>query len=190
MQTPLWLEIIKAILGPLATIVAAGAATFITYRLGRYQLDIAAAQAKTSDAQREIAQSQRDIAYDKLKHDLFDKRYEVYLTAKAMIEAVSKQNFVEGPGDPQFREMRVKLSEARFFFPAESVALFEKITNLATAHEVARASLALNRENQEFRTKQGDIAAKAVSELANIYGELPSLMEKELGFAQLRDQSR
>jgi diaminopimelate decarboxylase len=106
-----------------------------------------------------------------------------------MVEAISKQDFVEGPGDPKFREMRFKLDEARFFFPADSVALFERITNLAAQHAIARVSLRLNPESQEFRAKQGDIAAKAVSELVEIYQALPTLMKKELGFAQLRAEA-
>jgi hypothetical protein len=30
-----------------------------------------------------------EIAYDKLKHDLFDKRYEIYIAAKKLISLAS-----------------------------------------------------------------------------------------------------
>ena len=78
------MDLAKAFAGPVATIIAASTAAWITYRLGREQVRIAAAQATTAAAQaataaaqEEIAKSQRDIAYDKLKWDLFGKRYEI-----------------------------------------------------------------------------------------------------------------
>ena len=83
-------------------------------------------QASTAAAQKDIAQQQRDIAYDKLKHDLFERRYEIYKTAKELIEYISQDKF-ESIYDPKLREMRLKLDEARFFFPPNETALFELI---------------------------------------------------------------
>ena len=54
--------------GPVTTLVAAIAATWITISFGRRQAS--------------IAQSQRDIALDKLKFELFETRYGIYLKAK------------------------------------------------------------------------------------------------------------
>jgi hypothetical protein len=55
-------QFFKDFAGPMVTLLAAGAAGFITYTFARIQA--------------RIAQSQRDIALDKLKFDLFEKRYE------------------------------------------------------------------------------------------------------------------
>jgi hypothetical protein len=68
----------------------------------------------------------------------------------------------------------------------EAIEIFTKIAALAADHEVARMNLRPNRESQEFRARQADIAAKALSEMVEIYQKLPALMEKELGFALLR----
>jgi hypothetical protein len=73
-----WFEFSKTFAGPIATVFAAAAAVFFTWRLGKAQV--------------RIAQSQRDIAFDKLKYDLFDKRYEIYQTAKAIIEPMLSES--------------------------------------------------------------------------------------------------
>jgi hypothetical protein len=72
-------EFFKDFAGPIATIVAASAAFFVTVYFNQRQAGIAAAQ-------KDIAAAQRDIAVDKLKHDLFDRRYDIYSAAKRLIE--------------------------------------------------------------------------------------------------------
>jgi hypothetical protein len=116
-------EFFKTFAQPIAVAGAAIAATVITYKIGSRQANIA-------DAQRRIAEAQRDIAYDKLKHDLFDKRYEIYLAAKRLIEGM----LVPPPGDavkrhtdPEIKRLRLKLDEARFFFPPDTRAYCENI---------------------------------------------------------------
>jgi hypothetical protein len=76
-----WWEFAKTFAGPTAVFVASCAGILITYLLGINQARIARRQA-------EVAEAQREIAYDKLKHDLFDKRYEIYQAAKQLIEKV------------------------------------------------------------------------------------------------------
>lgn len=106
--------------------IAATVAVAVTYRFGKIQAGIAESQAKTAEAAKEIARSQRDIAFDKLKHDLFDKRYEIYSTARAPIEHVSGNKF-DGVHDRRLGEMRLKLDEAKFFFPPRETAIFMTI---------------------------------------------------------------
>jgi hypothetical protein len=57
--------------GPAATIIAAAAAVFVTWRLGKGQLRIAKQQAAT-------AHQQAELAAIRLQHDLFDRRFTVY----------------------------------------------------------------------------------------------------------------
>ena len=57
---------------PVVTVIAAVIAGCITYIFARVQAD--------------IAKSQRDIALDKLKFDLFRNRYEIYNSAKELLE--------------------------------------------------------------------------------------------------------
>ena len=62
--------ILKDFAGPVATVTAASTAVFVTWRIGRTQAAIARQQA-------DIAQQQADTALDRLRFDLFDKRYSI-----------------------------------------------------------------------------------------------------------------
>ena len=170
--------------GPTATIIASGAATIIAWKFGSMQAEIARGQARTAEAQREIAKGQLEIAYDKLKHDLFQKRYEVYLAAKGVIEAIFQQSPIN-VGDPKIKELRLKLDEARFFFPPDTRALCENIEKhvyaTMVANHAARGYSEDRVERMELREKQ----SKAEIELANIYPELAQKFERDLGFEQL-----
>jgi hypothetical protein len=178
------LELVKALAGPVATIIAAFAAVRVTYHFGKQQIRIAEVQAATAAAQKDIAKSQRDIAYDRLKYDLFEKRYEIYLAAKKLIEYTSQ---LKKPGDvldQSALELKVKLIEARFFFPPTEAALFANIAQLAAMHHIASAtSLA----GQPPQTQAGveEVYTNSIMQLTQIYERLPEMLEKELGFAQL-----
>jgi hypothetical protein len=173
-----WFGIVTALAGPFATICAAGAAVFVTNRLGRRQIAIAESQANTAAAQ-------RDIAYDKLKHDLFGERYKIYVTAKELIKHICQSSFDRETDIEEFRESFIKLDEARFFFPENERLLFARIARLVNDHETARYLHRMSTDDDAFRALRGEEAAKAISQLADIYARLPELMEKELGFSQL-----
>ena len=76
-----WLEFFEKFAGPIATVIASLTAAGVTIGFGIVQTRIAGTQAKTAEAQKDIARANLDIAYDKLKHDLFQKRYEIYTAA-------------------------------------------------------------------------------------------------------------
>jgi hypothetical protein len=180
-----WADIAKTGLGPLATILAAVAAVFVTRQLGKHQIRIAESQAKTAEAQRDIAAVQRDIAFDKLKHDLFEKRYEIYVAAKGIMERVIRAGTERPINDFELLNMRIKLDEGRFFFPPKSVALFEIIDRLTTQHEVARLRWERENDNDVVRVEQGDVMADAIQKISNIHREFPGLMQEEMQFSQL-----
>lgn len=174
--------------GPIATVIASIAATFITYRLGSMQANIARGQARTAEAQKDIARDQLDIAYDKLKQDLFEKRYEIYQAAKGVIEVIFNSSPIN-VSDPKLKTLRLKLDEARFFFPPDTRALCEEIEKLVyevmTGDHAASAYTEDNPERARLRAKQSE----SEIELARIYSELAKKFERDLGFQQLtRDQ--
>jgi hypothetical protein len=178
--------VLKDFAGPVATVIAAGAATFITWRLGSRQVAIASSQANTADAQRTIAQAQRDIAYDRLKYDLFRLRYDVYQAAKEAIERVIRTGTAERPiGDIELLNLRLKMDEARFFFPPQVLQLFENIDVLIIQHEVARASWTRFNDVDDVRYREGDIMADAITKLSDIHRHLAAALTSELGFGLL-----
>jgi hypothetical protein len=125
----LW-KFAKAFAGPIATAIASGAAVWVTWKLGGNQIAIASAQ-------KEIALSQRDIAYDRLKWDLFAKRYEIYSVAGELIDHINSSPVDRAPGGPKILAMARKLDEARFFFPDREAAYFADIGRLVEEHEHA-----------------------------------------------------
>jgi hypothetical protein len=165
------LDLLKTLAGPIATVFASVTAGGVAVWFGRVQADIARRQAATAAAQKEIA-------FDKLKHDLFDKRYEIYQAAKAVIEAVFNKSPVD-PADP----------ECRFFFPPDTRAFCENIENqvyaVLTASRAASGYSEDRPERYELREKQSN----AEIELADIYGQLAKRFERDLGFEQLTNRS-
>lgn len=182
-------EFFATFAGPIATIVASVAATFIALRFGSIQAQIARDQAKTAAAQKDIAQSQLDIAYDKLKHDLFQRRYEVYQAAKGVIEFIFNHSPIP-VGDPKLRELRLKLDEARFFFPADTRELCENIEKHVYATLMSSHAATGYSEDRPERAELREKQSKSEIELAGIYPELAKKFERDLGFEQLTRPSR
>jgi hypothetical protein len=98
-------DVLRDFAGPVVTLLAAGAATSITFVINRSLV--------------RIAQSQRDIAFDRLKFDLHAKRYEVYEAAKTLLEHVALVSDVKQCDPAKVRALYIKLDEARFYFPPE-----------------------------------------------------------------------
>lgn len=164
----------KDFAGPISVIIASGAATWITYRLGNRQA--------------KIAEAQKDIAYDKLKHDLFDKRYEIYLAAKRLIEAMLAAppgDSVKRHTDPEIKRLRLKLDEARFFFPPDTRAYCEKIEKHVYDLLVASHATTGYSEDHPEQQRLRDQQANAEIVLAKIYEELAKKFTRDLGFDQL-----
>jgi hypothetical protein len=178
-----WLDIARALASPLATVVGAGAAVYVTWSIGKAQVRIAEAQAQT-------ARAQRDIAFDKLKHDLFERRYEIYTAAKGIMECVIRTGTERPIDDLELLAMRIKLDEGRFFFPPKPVALFETIDQLTMQHEVARMSLERDNDNDAIRVRQGDAMGDAIAKLSEIHRQFPKLMQAEMEFSQLTAPDR
>ncbi|MBV8888866.1 MAG: hypothetical protein JO267_06325 [Alphaproteobacteria bacterium] len=91
--------------GPAATIIAAGAAVFVTWRLGKSQLNI-------SEEQKAIAYQQMKLAADRLQLDRYDRRFRIYNEARRfIIEDILRNGrvsdhalmeFIGGTGDSIF----------------------------------------------------------------------------------------
>jgi hypothetical protein len=116
--------------GPVATVIAAGVAVFVTWRLGTRQVAIAAQQvqiavqqARTAELQAATAKQQADTALDRLRYDLFEKRYAIYDAAKRLI--ITLMNKIPDRSIEAFDVIPIflVLDEARFFFPRD-ICLF------------------------------------------------------------------
>jgi hypothetical protein len=64
----IYYDVARDFAGPTATVVAAVVAAWVTFHFNRIQM--------------ETARTQRDIAFDKLKLETLENRYEIYSAAK------------------------------------------------------------------------------------------------------------
>jgi hypothetical protein len=172
MDCPSTYTLIKDFAGPVAAIIASSVAGGIAYTFGK--------------AQKQIASSQRDIAFDKLKFDLFRNRYEVYEAAKALIEHVSLVSDIQKCDPTKVRSLYIKLDEARFYFPPNICAFLDDLharCELFFSHLSMREQFDL--DDSEQWSKTADLLAADQSALRAIYAALPQRFETAFAFKQL-----
>lgn len=108
------LDEIKALAGPVATVVASLAAMIVTILFGR-------AQTKIAKSQRDIARSQRDLGIDNVKLALFDRRLKVYEAVNSASEDLVKVDILE---DSMYKAITEKMNTMElsvFLFAADVV---------------------------------------------------------------------
>jgi hypothetical protein len=162
------IENARAFVGPVATVIASiVAAVFAT-------------------AQWCVAKAQKDIAYDKLKLELFEKRYAIYEAAKELIEYI-----LQGKGgrveDVAFmRKHYITLDEARFFFDPEIQTLLTNVHEECEGYLVTVAERdMLNPEvDPKAWREMGEKVANQRAKLREMAESLPKYFENALAFKQ------
>jgi hypothetical protein len=159
--------------GPVATVIASLVAAYF------------------ARAQWRVADAQKEIAYEKLKLELFEKRYAIYVATKELIGSI-----LQGKGgrveDVAFvREHYIALDEARFFFEPEIQALLVNIHEECERHleTVAKKDMM---NPQVDPNAWGEISKQAANQLAKLreMGEgLPKSFENALAFKQVTQLS-
>lgn len=163
--------VLKDFAGPLATLIAAITAIVVTALFNRSQL--------------RVAQSQRDIAHDRLKYDLFKNRYEIYQTGKALIEYVT---LVSGPlqsDTTKIRNFYIRLDEARFYFPPGIRAVLDEIHDRCEFVFTLLSKRDPDVDDPEEWSRSADALAVQQKALRAIYDNLPKTFEEALAFRQL-----
>ena len=172
-------DVLKDFAGPMGTVIAAAAALLVTGHFNRRQTAIASAQ-------KDIAAAQRDIASDKLKAGLFEKRYEIYLAAKALIACAVNYGH-EKLSAEKIVGLKIKLDEARVFFPSDIQALAQKIETMCE-HLMLRTDqrAQLSADDPNWRAT-GDELAIQHGQARRLYAELPVLFQRDLRSDLLTD---
>jgi hypothetical protein len=170
---PRFYALLRDFAGPVATIVAASAAVFVTWRLGRAQHRVAADQAK-------IAQLQADLATVRLQHDLFDRRYEIYeIVFMFIIEIIQRSDMSE----EGMRKFVRGMTKAPFLFDQKMTDYFEDLRRQAVYLQEA-ASFVSDQNN--LVGPQRSAAARRRSELFSWFSdEFERLVERFRPFLAL-----
>jgi hypothetical protein len=164
-------DVAKDFAAPAATLFAALALVSVTWHFNRIQ--------------KEIASSQRDIAFDKLKLDTFEKRYEIYSAAKSLIECALATHDYDRIDHMKIIKLYAKLDESRFYF---SKYIREFIDNIHELSETYIENLGQRTNPEIDRTRWSVEAEKIASDkkqLREMYSQLPRTFEPALAFTQL-----
>jgi hypothetical protein len=164
-----WYETVHDFAAPIATICAACAAVFVTWRVGTRQVEIARQQADTARQQAAIATQQANTALDRLRYDLFDKRYSIYLSAQRIIE-LTLQEQIGYEDARKLNQAYVAIGEAPFFFPVHICEFLNQLGNDCKTHR---------------RVSKNDAVSDEVVRLLAIRDSLPIMFSKVLAFSQL-----
>ena len=165
----------KDFASPVATVVAASAALLVTFYFNKRQAEISTAQ--------------RDISLDKLKFDAFEKRYEVYSQAKDLMYFVLQQNDFEALDYEEFKKLRAKLQEARFFFGPTVRSFLGEIDQIAESIIESLAGRFLMEGKGKYDgiewAKTREQLEKDRTTLRSLYEEMPSRFESSLQLSLL-----
>lgn len=172
MQDHTTYDILKDFAGPVAAIIGATVAGTIAFIFGR--------------AQKQIAASQRDIALDKLKYDLFERRYAIYSSLRELLSHVANAPDLENIKLAKMNELIAVIEEAHFFFPSDVVKHIDLLRALITViivHFKARQDI--NIDDTEKWKAMADTLTEDTIKLTQYYAELPARFAGALRFDQL-----
>jgi hypothetical protein len=165
-------DALKDFAGPVATIFAALVATAIT--------------AIFALAQFRIAKAQKDIALDKLKFDLLERRNRIYEAAKGLIEYTALHMDTDHVDSMKIKVFYVTIDEARFYFDLEVRDFLKSLTDRAEAYYTALYARDHIPIDDPKWSATGVLLAGHLAELRKMYSELPGKFERALRFSRLQ----
>lgn len=160
--------------GPIATIIAAVVAAGVAWQFGRGQRQIAQQQAVT-------AQGQENTARQRLKLDLYEKRFNIYITVLDLYLADMKKELsdikeAEFPFVKAFRE-------SQFLFLGQD-GVYDTLNKIKDAH----GAISVHEEQKEKDKKNSFIADRASvarNELEKLLLTLEAQLDKYLDFRKI-----
>jgi hypothetical protein len=167
------LDLLRDFAGPVATIVAAGAATLVTYRLGSNQVGIAREQARFAKANSRSTQQ-------KLILDLFDKRWSIVTELREVIGEVLRTGNVSHEVSVKFY---LAADRAAFLFGPEITSYLAKVRASLSKHKAAQADI-----ESEIDTRRSKAADIQYREFEVIQGFNPSFDPLIAPYMQMHDK--
>jgi hypothetical protein len=166
-------EFFKDFAGTIATTFAAVVAAGITYFFNR--------------AQTRLAETQADVAIEKLNLDLFEKRYALYCSAKQLIEYLVLQHEFEKVDHMKIKSFYVTLDEGRFFLPDAVRKFLDDLNHTSEAFLTVLGERSnLNADDEVTWKATAERLSNIQAKLREMYGKLPSVFEETLAFKQIK----
>jgi type II secretory pathway pseudopilin PulG len=184
-----WYSVLKDFAGPVATVIAAVAATGVTGVFAWQQSNTGKQQANTAAQQ---AAQQAKTAIDQLRFNLFEKRYAIYQDIENFLRTL-----INDADKPEFRAFDVApryrvIDEAKFFFSPATCEWLEAVRadcqeflewNAKPKLITPPPSLPLS-----FSDVRGTELAKLKSALVNHFSAMPDRFRDDMNFRQLTDR--
>jgi hypothetical protein len=155
---------------PVATIIAAIAALAVTWRLGRGQL--------------QIAKQQADIAFDRLRFDLFEKRYAILTAIKDLLKYLVNLPRDENIDASMVVKYYVVLDEALFFFPDDFCVFLQTVRDACQLYCETRDQNRGEPNSPQWMESAREIARQQ-TQLAQYHRDMPVYFAHVMKFEQL-----
>ena len=156
--------------GPVATVIASLSAAGVAGTFGYFQYH--------------IARTQRDIAYEKLKLDLYTRRYPVYELCRRALDALTSP-----PTPPELVDPLDEISEdfeklqADFLFSEETLDFITEVEDLVSSVRVAQHLFDTSIIDSEAYSQE---QTRIFTAATNLEDGLGAAFAPELGFGHLR----
>lgn len=172
-------------LGPGATVIAAIVAGWLAFRLQGLQAAIGASQVEVAQASKEVAKLQADLAFDTLKLNLFNRRFDLYTEAlKITVETVN--SYYSGHIVPITYERLDKLNEAAFVFSSEPASRIETIREAVENMSVYSARLEKMRQEGSPQVEaQEQLIFTQLTQLTTAAADLRVAIKHDMSFVHL-----
>jgi hypothetical protein len=112
-----WYQFFKDFAGPIATVIASGAAAFVAYRLGQNQVSVARAQA-------DVAERNWKTQNEKVVLELMERRLAIYEDIRKVIAEIMRSGTAT---DDTFWQYVRAIDQAPYLFGPEVEAYLEKM---------------------------------------------------------------
>ncbi|MGY3358472.1 hypothetical protein ACVWZK_005135 [Bradyrhizobium sp. GM0.4] len=137
-------DFFKDFAAPIATVIAASAAAFVAYRLGRAQADAARIQAQ-------VAKSNWQTANERVVLDLFERRISIFEGIRAVIATIVQTG---QPSEQDYNDYCRALDRVPFYFGKELQTYLEQLRLTIIGLQAANQSLKYHLLNDEMSDKR------------------------------------
>jgi hypothetical protein len=169
---PGWYQVAKDFAPTIITAITGATALVVTYSFNKRQAA--------------TAQRAADIAHDRLRFDLFDKRYAIYQATKDLIRMVLNDSHQADFRPFDIVPFLIIIDEAPFFFSGAARQLFSGITSLAQKIlEAISERNTVGSADHSYRTQSAALISADCKQLADAGRNMPMLFADALSFPQL-----
>ena len=156
-------RMISELAGPVATVLAAAAAAYVAFTLGRSQTAVAKLQA-------DIAKRAWQTSNERIVLDLFEKRLAIYEEIRETIKPINGSG---NSGDEDFYKYCQSIDRARYFFGPDVTNYLERLRIALSSHQLACAMVSNNSTPDRHNWVQRK--AEAFKQIIGFYNDAPPL---------------